>query len=210
MENCEVSDKKLALYGLLAANTITLFALAFANIRTMYMTDNTFKTFYNDVSPSVESIKEMEKDSFYRVEKDFNYSHNDGMTFGYNGLEHYSSGEKLATRRLPRIMGYTVREALGMYNAGSFLGADSFLGVKYFMSYGQGKKGTEKINECNGISTYKNPYALPLVFESSQELLELPVSKLHTADAAGEIMSVALKEEYSFTNLQGTVEQELV
>ncbi|MEG3028923.1 MAG: YfhO family protein [Oscillospiraceae bacterium] len=206
MQTMDIDNKKLLLYGALVVNTAFIFAFAFNNFRTAYLTENSFKTFYNDVNPSVQAVKSLEEDGFYRIEKDFAYSLNDAMTFGYNGLEHYSSGEKLITRKLPKIMGYPVREAYGKYGNGSTLSADSFWGIKYLMTHGEGKHGTEKINEINGVSTYKNPYALPLAIISDREILDLRTSTLHMSDAAGEILSCALKEAYSFVNTQENTE----
>lgn len=202
LQSIKLELKRVGLVALLILNTGTIFAFGYINIAAIELINDSFKPFYNSVKPSIEAVKAVEGDRFYRMEKDFEYSQNDAMTFGYNGLTHFSSGEKLFTRRLPRIMGYTITEGLGRYNTGSSLGADSFWGIEYLLSKKEGRVGLERVGEQDGIITYKNPYAIPLAIESDREIAKLDVASLGIVDAAGQIMSTALQEDYSFAALQ--------
>ena len=89
----------------------------------------------SDVNNIIEEIKNAEgKNSLYRIEKDIMYTMVDPMAFDYAGLSHNSSCEKAKVKDFMSKMGFRNQGIWAFYNQGSTAFADSFLGVKYFIS----------------------------------------------------------------------------
>lgn len=55
-----------------------------------YKTVEEYNSFYEELRPLVDYAKSQGND-FYRIEKDFEFSKNDALRLGYNGITHYSS-----------------------------------------------------------------------------------------------------------------------
>ena len=133
-----------------------------------------YRSYYLRTEAAISSIKE-EDDSFYRIEKDYEYNHNDSMLFAYNGLTHNSSCDKDYAKEFLARMGIRYYAPIWtFYNQGSTAFADSFLGVKYFISrfdesnkpytYVQAVEGTDKNGDDRTSYVFQNPYAMPLCF----------------------------------------------
>ena len=121
--------------------------------------------------PVYESIEENDKGT-YRIKKDFSESKNDHMLFNIKGLTHYSSSEKQQPKDILFNLGYFKNgKVYAAYNSGSTFFADSFIGVKYFLSQASDKVGYELVEEKgDSFRIYKNPYAFPLGFEASNTM----------------------------------------
>lgn len=129
-----------------------------------------YASYIHRVEPAVTYVKEQD-DGFYRMEKNFERTHNDAMQFQYNGLTHFSSCEKDMVRTFASRMGFRTYGQWAWYNLGGTTFADNFLGVKYFLSkYSSTGKPFEAIHAMDDIYIYQNPYALPLGFGVSEAM----------------------------------------
>jgi uncharacterized membrane protein YfhO len=105
---------------------------------------------------------------FYRVEKNFQYTENDPLLFGYLGINHYSSGvnndtmlflEKLHMNRAGRI-----RPASG-YDQNAPLSLDMLFGLKYFLiSNAETGMWIDTRMDIDDVDIVENTYALPIGF----------------------------------------------
>lgn len=138
-----------------------------------YKTMEEYRGYVDEMSPIVDSIKE--KDSgFYRMEQDHSleFSKNDSMLLGYNGMTHYSStyhgGVNLITSKLGLAQAHIWNSGYG-----SSVFTDSIFSVKYRMMESEMPDSYEKIDENGSIVTYENKMALPIMFASEKfELLD--------------------------------------
>ncbi|MCR5651092.1 MAG: YfhO family protein [Lachnospiraceae bacterium] len=158
--------------GLVPVLILLTVADLFANA---YITfDNFNLSEYEEYSIPVERTKELtdfvkERDrGLYRIEKTFRRTHNDPLMNDYAGLSHYSSSEKMSTIRFMGRLGFRDNGNWAYYGEGNTALTDSILGVKYLLSqFDVTGKPYEKMNETDeGYSTFKNPYALPLLYAS--------------------------------------------
>lgn len=128
-----------------------------------------YSEYYTKNSHIIDTIKSGD-DGLYRIEKDYDYNHNDAMLFGYSGLSHNSSCESDNVKQFVARLGLRNQGIWDMYNQGSTVFTDSLLGVKYFISRFD---STNKPYSCDfdyeGSYVFKNPYALPFAWITSEE-----------------------------------------
>ncbi len=185
---------------LILINNISLFYYGNLNYTNAGLPANKFEDFVLETQPAVDYVKNIEKDnSFYRIEKDFRYSYNDAMTFGYNGLTHYSSGEKLITRKALQAAGYAFTEQYGFYGNGSTIAADSMFSIKYLLFKDRVKSGYEKISDMEGISLYTNPYYWNLAIKADKSITELEFSDITRGLMPQQLLKSAWDTEYQIT-----------
>lgn len=115
--------------------------------------------------PLVDSIKETDT-SFYRINQEYEYSKNDAMLLGYNGLTHYSSTFNAAINSLTPSLGI----AQGYFwnsGYGSNVLLNSLLGVKYVISDKPVPQSYQlKENNPIGSASYSNPFALSVAYSA--------------------------------------------
>lgn len=128
-----------------------------------YYSQSAFTGYVDAVQPVINRVKE-EDNSFYRLEKTFQRDHNDPMLLSYRGLSHFSSTEKTATKKFLERLGLRNNGNWVYYNQGSTIAADSLLGVKYLLARSRPNACYDELFTENGITVYRNPYALPLGF----------------------------------------------
>lgn len=136
-----------------------------------------YEAWIDRVSPMIKEIRESDA-SLYRVEKDFEWNHNDAMQFGYNGLSHNSSCEDDFVKNFMENMGFRYyRPIWAFYNQGSTTFVDSFLGVKYYASRFDSTVKTYKYINSYGDEmraySFSNPYALPFAFGVSDRMQDV-------------------------------------
>ncbi|NLG05501.1 MAG: YfhO family protein [Clostridia bacterium] len=152
-----------------------------------------YKSYIDKVSPMVEAIKKKD-DSFYRIEKNFLRTHNDTMQFQYNGLSHSSSCEKDYVKNFMGRMGFRNFGLWSFYNEGGTSFADSFLGVKYYISkYNATGKPYELFDTINECTLYKNPYAMPIAFGVSNDVTSVDMEQADLFQIQNEIASLHTK-----------------
>ena len=124
------------------------------------------------------SAVQSEDGSLYRMEKYFRRSNNDAMMFHYAGLSHFSSSEKQSTIRFMGDLGFRDNGNWAFYNNGNTAFTDSLLGVKYIISqYGTTGKPYKTVWKGDDTTVFKNPYALPLLFNCSPDVLNVQKKK---------------------------------
>ncbi len=129
------------------------------------------------ITQAVDYVKQQDT-GLYRMEKTFQRSHNDAMFFAYNGLSHFSSGERAFVPEFMEKMGMrNFDEIWAYYNTGSTAEADSLLGVKYVLSKSDlsEQKGYELLTQMDDVGIYRNNNALPLAMLSSPQIMEVPM-----------------------------------
>lgn len=128
-----------------------------------------YSEYYTKNSHIIDTIKSGD-DGLYRIEKDYDYNHNDALLFGYFGLSHNSSCESDNVKQFVARLGLRNQGIWDMYNQGSTVFTDSLLGVKYFISRFD---STNKPYSCDfdyeGSYVFRNPYALPFAWITSRE-----------------------------------------
>ncbi|MDR2063488.1 MAG: YfhO family protein [Candidatus Nomurabacteria bacterium] len=125
---------------------------------------------------AVQSLHEQDP-GMYRVEKSFQYTENDPMLYGYNGLTHFSSSTGAGTMSLLGDRLFFVKmERIGLatiYKNTMTASIDSLLGVKYFFKDEVYDNGVER-----GVDIFQTSYALPLGFMADQDLLSADLEGL--------------------------------
>lgn len=137
-----------------------------------------WQKFVETTKPAVEYIKQKD-DGFYRMEKTYHRKQCDPMLFDFRGLSHYSSTEKNMVKYFMGQMGFRNNGNWSYYNRGSTYAADSLLSVKYILSQKALEAPYQKIDRVNGISIYRNPYALPIGFMADDAVLSFNLDNPH-------------------------------
>lgn len=96
------------------------------------------------------------------------------MQFNYSGLSHFSSSEKSFVRTFMEKLGFKNHGNYTYYNKGNTAASDCLFGVKYILNKDvEFKKPYKPIFTYNNIDVYKNPFALPVGFGVSSDILKL-------------------------------------
>ena len=139
-----------------------------------YKTMDEYRGFLDKVQGPVEAVKESD-DSFYRMEKDVGteFSKNDAMTLGYNGMTHYSSTYHAGVNAFTGKLGIAQAH---IWNSGygSSPVTDSIFDVKYRIMTQELPDSYKKVAETKDVTTYENTTVLPIAFASGRvDKLEL-------------------------------------
>lgn len=145
-----------------------------------------YQTYTRDIWNIVRSVTD-EDPAFYRMEKTFSRKMSEPMLFDFNGLSHYSSTEKNFVKEFMGQAGFRNHGNWSYYNRGSTYAMDSLLGVKYLLSSTPLGAPYELINEMNGIFIYRNLYALPIGFMSSENIKNFSSSMEHKFEMQNEL-----------------------
>ncbi len=134
-----------------------------------YVDMETYRGFLKKIRPVVEEVQEKD-DSFYRMKKDRNteFSKNDAMLLGYNGMTHYSSAFHNGVNVFTRQLGIA---QISNWNSGygTTPVLDSIFDVKYSMmttDMPQMYKFTGIENQ--NVKVYENTNVLPIAFSSGK------------------------------------------
>lgn len=142
-----------------------------------YRSMSEYRDSVDKTKPLVDTIKETDS-SFYRINQEYEYSKNDAMLLGYNGLTHYSSTFNAAINSLTPSLGI----AQGYFwnsGYGSNMLLNSLLGVKYVISDKSVPQSYQLIQNNPlglGSASYTNPYALSIAYSAPAVNLEPYVS----------------------------------
>ena len=127
-------------------------------------------------------------DDFYRIEKTFQRSINDSLSLGYRGISTFSSSFDQSMLDYLYAMGSESFFYISIYN-GATIVFDSLMSVKYVLSHDEINKYYEAIAEENGITTYYNPYVLPLGFMVNNDLTNVEIIAGNPFKLQNEILS---------------------
>lgn len=134
-----------------------------------------FNRFIDRTKPLTDEIKEKDKD-FYRVNGDYDFSKNDAMLLGYNGMTHYSSTYNAAINSLTPRLGLAQS---WFWNSGhcSNIMLDSLFAVKYILSERAVPADYVKQQDTPaGTASYENPLALSIAYGCAPTTLSPDVS----------------------------------
>lgn len=135
-----------------------------------YSTVEDYESFIDKTKPLVDEIQAND-DGFYRINQGFEYSKNDAMLLGYNGMTHYSSTFNAAVNSLTPKLGIAQSH---MWNSGygSTPMLDSLFAVKYILADRQVSDFYKKIEDSpQGTSSYLNDNALPIAYSAPADTL---------------------------------------
>lgn len=147
-----------------------------------------------------------DKNSFYRVTKNFSRSFNEPISFGYSGIDHYSSAYNRKVNETLRNLGFS-SAYLWITGYGSTIVTDSIFGIEYLMSISPVTDRYEKLKTKENISLYRkpedknvygdpkdltiyrNPNALPVAFMADSELLNKQIKAPNMFAAQNQLIS---------------------
>lgn len=116
-----------------------------------------------------ELLSQMDEDGFYRVGATRDRGFNSPLSFGYNGITHYSSVYNQDVNSTLKSLGFAQSWMWCAYY-GSTPAADALLNIRYVLSWNQipGYKLTASYGE---LGLYENPSVLPLSFAADDAAL---------------------------------------
>ena len=130
-----------------------------------YVETQDYEDFIDKTKPLVDDIKSKDN-GFYRINQGYEFSKNDAMLLGYNGMTHYSSTFNAAVNNLTPKLGIA-QAHLWNSGYGSNLMLDSLFAVKYVINDKPAPSGYEKISETPlGAVSYKNSNALAIAYSA--------------------------------------------
>ena len=156
-------------------------------INALWITENYFGNsaaafihYVNDEEKLISQIKP-QNGQVYRVEKTLtreleenhnSFFANESMSYGYGGIQSYTSSYDNLAADLIRNLGYCRGEFPTFYHE-PILAADSLLGVKYLLSEKpyDGYTLRTDLQEYNQKAVYENKNALPIAFLTSQNII---------------------------------------
>lgn len=124
-----------------------------------------YDTFYQKTMPLVLDIQSRDT-GFYRMDKNYEFSKNDAMLLGYNGMTHYSSTYNASINQFTRKLGIA-QAHLWNSNYGSTPITDSIFNVKYLL-YDKGLPDAySAVVQNQGVVAYENKNILPIAFAAN-------------------------------------------
>lgn len=126
-----------------------------------YKSISQYQGFYQQTETILSDIP-MDKE-MYRIEKDYEYSQNDAMLFGYNGITHYSSTHINQINEFTKELGFTQYHFWNSY-FGSTPITDSLFNVRYILSKKAMSDFDTPLGTYDDITLYRNNYCLPVGF----------------------------------------------
>lgn len=197
-------SRKICLLALLMIQSVDLCANAVHSI-SMYPSceEKEYAEYVEYAEEGVGVIQEQDH-SFYRMEKNFRRTHNDAMSYGFNGLSHFSSTQKEATKEFLGKLGFRNNGNWAFYNDGSTTFADCFLGVKYLLSqFDAHGKPYPIIISGDQYWVFQNPYVLPLGFGITKDILNVDMQSTDTFEIQNKIAdSFTSKDNAIYTKIQ--------
>ena len=173
-----------------------------------YVRLQSYKAFVERKKSLVEEIKRRDN-GLYRVNASYEFSKNDAMLFGYNGMTHYSSTFNSAVNGLTYCMGMA-QSAVWNSGYGATPLTDSLFAAAYRLSEGEEPDCYELLmREESGTAAYRNPLALPMVYAADAGALEpLPEWKENPFWNQNLLLNAAAgRQEDYFTELEYVYEE---
>lgn len=134
---------------------------------------NAYSNFTKDTEYTINKIKSYDS-GLFRTERTCLKRINSPMQFNYYGLSHFGSSEKSFIRTFMEELGFKNYGNYLYYDKGNTLTADCLLGVKYLLNNeSEFKKPYKPFFSHNNIQVYENPFALPIGFGVSSDILKI-------------------------------------
>lgn len=130
-----------------------------------YGTVEEYKNFLEKTEPLVRNIQAADS-GFYRINQEYEYSKNDAMLLGYNGMTHYSSTFNSAINTLTPKLGIAQTHIWNSgYGSNQLL--DSLFAVKYILADKNVPSTYTKIEDtAHGSASYANNTALSIAYSA--------------------------------------------
>ncbi len=165
---------------------LELFSNGLANIISLdddvhYSSRKSYIEFVEKWSGAADWMNENDK-SFYRAEKTGHRKTNDNFTLNIRGLSNSTSTLNSNQIDFLQRMGYSSKSHWSKYLGGTPV-SDSLLGLKYIMCESEEEMSALYgdavfVDEENGISVYKNPYALSLGYTVSSDIAQMEFGEI--------------------------------
>lgn len=160
-----------------------------------YKSKSEYTKSVEDISGAISFINSHDN-GLFRTEKNFYRTENDGMSFGYNGVSHYSSTYNKNTNTFVRKMGL-IQSYVAMRYFGSTITTDGLLGVKYIISANVPNSEYKMIHEAGEHDVYENPYALPIAFSAPKSALSSQLVEGRYMDNQNALTSAVFGREFA-------------
>ncbi len=154
-----------------------------------YSSRTSYVEFMERWRPIVEDVKAQDT-GLYRMEKTVHRKVNDNMTLQIKGITNSTSTLNASVITLLNKMGYASKSHWSRYAGGNPI-SDSLLGIKYVMSNSQNlsdmyefmfeRDDTTDEEGKKKLYAYENPYALPLLYGVSTNLLDYDITSEYSA-----------------------------
>ena len=154
----------------------------------VYSSRTSYRSFVDRVQPIVDMVQKND-DSFYRMEKTIHRKTNDPLALGFRGFSNSTSTLNADTIKLLQRLGLSSKSHWSKYLGGTPV-FDSLLGIKYLVIENGDDVSPlyEKKYDHDGgdatkpsLEAYLNPYALPLAYGVSTQLLDFHFSTASTS-----------------------------
>ncbi|HPU17426.1 MAG TPA: YfhO family protein, partial [Bacillota bacterium] len=143
----------------------------------VYSKRTSYRNFIDRLQPVVDMVKENDN-SFYRMEKTVHRKTNDPLALGFRGLSNSTSTLNSSTIKFLNRLGLSSKSHWSKYLGGTPV-LDTLLGLKYIIAEEDDSVSSlyELAYEYDpgeayaNLYAYKNPYALPIAYGVSEDLL---------------------------------------
>jgi len=143
----------------------------------VYSKRTSYRNFIDRLQPVVDMVKENDN-SFYRMEKTVHRKTNDSLALGFRGLSNSTSTLNSSTIKFLNRLGLSSKSHWSKYLGGTPV-LDTLLGLKYIIAEEDDSVSSlyELAYEYDpgeayaNLYAYKNPYALPIAYGVSEDLL---------------------------------------
>lgn len=148
--------------------------------------------------PLAEQIRQQDS-GLYRVNVSYEYSKNDAMLFGYNGMTHYSSTYNRAVNSLTGKVGIAQSH---IWNSG--YGATPLLDSLFAVSYKLSDRPPEPVcyektaEGVRGTAAYRNLLALPMVYAAPAATLEPDLEGTNPYDSQNALLNAIAGGEKAY------------
>jgi len=160
-----------------------------------------YNDFIDKTKPLVNDIQEKDN-GFYRINQGYEYSKNDAMLLGYNGMTHYSSTFNAAINNITLTLGISQGY---FWNSGYGSNAllDSLFAAKYILADRIVPGSYIKNSDSQkGTASYENPLSLPIAYGCIPSTMEPGLSDTSPFTNQNQFISaIAGKDIQCFTSL---------
>lgn len=205
--------KKTRLITLLCVSAMTIFVSAdmALNARALiggldgefsYVDRADFKKFLAKDGPLVKKVNRDR--GLFRVNQQYEFSKNDALFYGYNGMTHYSSTYNTAVNNLTMSLGLA-HTYIWNSGYGSDMLLDSLFGVKYVMDDSPEPSQYKTLKSTDTSTLYKNTEALSFCFSAPVSTDSPDLSGNPYANQNSFLNSIAGTQNEYFKTLEASV-----
>ena len=141
-----------------------------------YESYSDYQSYYAANAALVEEADSLAKgDGFYRLGAARDRGLNAPLSFGYNGITHYSSFFNSDVNRLLKSLGFAQSWYWTAYYGSTPL-TDGLLSIRYVLSETPMPDSYAAVDSQDGLTLYENPTVLPLAFAADPDVLSLELT----------------------------------